>query len=104
MFVLETSKEISSKQINGIFIATELLKTHKCAGKENTPFIDNCLPKESFVLFDAYKLKGSEIVWINKELIQEYEIELDEESIKSELIENFSYVSNGYTKKTRIMY
>ncbi|EKO3570930.1 YdiU family protein [Vibrio metschnikovii] len=81
----------------------ELLQTYKCAGKDNTPIVDNYLPKESFVLFDAYKLKGTEVVWINKELIQEYEIELDEESIKSELIENFSYVSKGYTKKTRII-
>ncbi|WP_412497457.1 protein adenylyltransferase SelO family protein [Vibrio furnissii] len=81
----------------------ELLKTYKCAGKDNTPIVDNYLPKESFVLFDAYKLKGTEVVWINKELIQEYEIELDEECIKRELIENFSYVSKGYAKKTRII-
>ncbi|CAK2537708.1 conserved hypothetical protein [Vibrio crassostreae] len=84
-------------------MATELLKTHKCAGEDNTPFVNNYLPKESFVLFDAYKLKGTEVVWINKELIQEYEIEFDEEFIKSELIENFSYVSKGYAKKTRII-
>lgn len=81
----------------------ELLQTYKCAGKDNTPIVDNYLPKESFVLFDAYKLKGTEVVWINKELIQEYEIEFDEESIKCELIDNFSYVSKGYANKTRII-
>lgn len=84
-------------------MATELFKTHKCAGKDNTPYVDKYLPKESFVLFDTYKLKDSEVVWINKELIQEYEIELDENVIKSELLENFSYVSKGYAKKTRIV-
>ncbi|MGX9522699.1 protein adenylyltransferase SelO family protein [Vibrio mediterranei] len=84
-------------------MATELLKTHKCVGKNNTPCIDKYLPQESFVLFDAYKLKDSEVVWINKELIRDYGIELDEEIIKKELIENFSYVSKGYAKKTRVI-
>ncbi|EGR1061472.1 TPA: protein adenylyltransferase SelO family protein [Vibrio cholerae] len=84
-------------------MAAELLKTHECAEKENTPFVDNYLPRESFVLFDAYKLKGTEVVWVNKELIQEYKIELDDEAIISALIENFSYVSKGYAKKSRII-
>lgn len=84
-------------------MAAELLKTHECAEKENTPFVDNYLPRESFVLFDAYKLKGTEVVWVNKELIQEYKIELDDDAIISALIENFSYVSKGYAKKSRII-
>ena len=46
---------------------------------------------------------GAEVVWINKELIQEYNIELDEKVIKDELINNFSYVSKSYTKKTKIV-
>lgn len=84
-------------------MATELLKTHKYVGKNNTPCVDKYLPQESFVLFDTYKLKDSEVVWINKELIQEYGIELDEDTLKKELIENFSYVSKGYAKKIRII-
>ncbi|OEF24245.1 protein adenylyltransferase SelO family protein [Vibrio rumoiensis] len=84
-------------------MVTDLLKTHKLAGKDNTPCIGNDLPEESFVSFDTYKLNGAEVVWINKELIQEYNIELDEKIIKDELINNFSYVSKGYTKKTRIV-
>lgn len=84
-------------------MGTELLKTHKYAGKDNTPYVDQYLPKESFVLFDTYKLKGSEVVWINKELIQEYGIEFDEDMIKKELIENFSYVCKGYAKRARII-
>lgn len=84
-------------------MATELLKTHKCIGKDNTPYVDKYLPKESFVLFDTYKLKDSEVVWINKELMQEYEIELDESAIESELLENFNYVSKGYAPKARIV-
>ncbi|MFB9217784.1 protein adenylyltransferase SelO family protein [Vibrio sinaloensis] len=84
-------------------MGTELLKTHKCAGKDNTPYVDQYLPKESFVLFDTYKLKGSEVVWINKDLIQECGIEFDEDMIKKELIENFSYVCKGYAKRARII-
>ncbi|MFA0079940.1 hypothetical protein AB4427_17655 [Vibrio artabrorum] len=84
-------------------MATEILKTHKCAGQDNTPYVDKYLPKESFVLFDTYKIKDSEVVWINKNLVQEYGIELDEDAIKHELIENFSYVSKGYAKKTKIV-
>ncbi|MGR5362964.1 protein adenylyltransferase SelO family protein [Vibrio mediterranei] len=84
-------------------MAAELLTTHKYARKDNTPYVDKHLPKESFVPFDTYKLKGTEVVWINKKLIQEYEIGLDENVIKSELIENFSYVSKGYAKKNRII-
>ncbi len=75
----------------------ELLTTHKYVRKDNTPYVDKHLPKESFVLFDTYKLKDTEVVWINKALTQEYEIELDDNAIKSELIENFSYVSKGCT-------
>lgn len=84
-------------------MVTELLKTHKLAGKDNTIFVDNNLPEESFVSFDTYKLKGAEVVWINKELIQEYNIEIDEDVLKNSLIDNFSYVSEGYTKKIRII-
>lgn len=81
----------------------ELLKTHKLVGTDNTPCIGNDLPEESFVSFDAYKLKGTEVVWMNKYLLQEYNIEFDEDFIREELIKNFSYVSKGYTKKTRIV-
>ncbi|MDK9758436.1 YdiU family protein [Vibrio sp. D173a] len=84
-------------------MVTEIFRTHKYVGKDNTPYVERDLPKESFVLFDTYKLKGSEVVWINKELIQDYGIELDEDSIKKELIENFSYVSRGYADKTRVI-
>lgn len=83
-------------------MATELLKTHKLTSKDNTPYINSILPEESFVPFDAYKLRGAEVVWLNKSLIQDHEIELDEDAIKDELIENFSYVSKGYAKKSRI--
>ncbi|MCZ4292684.1 protein adenylyltransferase SelO family protein [Vibrio sinaloensis] len=83
-------------------MATELLKTHKCVGKDNTPYVDKYLPKESFALFDTYKLKGSEVVWVNKNLIKEYGFELDEDAIKNELFKNYSYVSKGYANKTRI--
>lgn len=83
-------------------MGAEVLKTHKYAGKDNTPYVDKYLPKESFVLFDTYKLKGSEVVWVNKNLIKEYGFELDEDAIKNELFKNFSYVSKGYAKKIRI--
>lgn len=82
-------------------MATEIFKTYKCASKDNTPYVDKYLPTESFVLFDTYKLKDTEVVWINKNLVQEYGIELDEDAIKHKLIENFSYVSKGYAKKTK---
>ncbi|MDV5169167.1 MchC protein [Photobacterium rosenbergii] len=84
-------------------MGTELLQTYKLVGTDNTPCIGNDLPEESFVSFDAYKLNGTEVVWINKELIQKYNIEFDEDFIKDELIKNFSYVSKGYTKKTRMV-
>ncbi|MFA0084608.1 protein adenylyltransferase SelO family protein [Vibrio sp. 10N.261.51.F12] len=84
-------------------MSTELLKTHKFAGKDNTPIIGRDLPEESFFSFDAYKLNGTEVVWINKELMQEYDVGLNEDIFKSELIENFSYVSKGYTNKARIV-
>ncbi|USD61666.1 YdiU family protein [Vibrio sp. SCSIO 43140] len=83
-------------------MAAEFLKTYRFTSKDNTPYINDILPEESFVPFDAYKIRGTEVVWLNKELIQDHEIELDEDAIKDELIENFSYVSKGYTKKSRI--
>lgn len=83
-------------------MGTELLKTHKLVGVDNTPCIGNLLPEESFVSFDAYKLSGTEVVWINKKLLQDYGINGDENLIKNELVKNFSYVSKDYAKKDRI--
>ena len=83
-------------------MGSELLKTYKRVGAGNTPFIGTNLPEESFVPFDAYKLNGTEVVWINKALIQKYNIEFEEKFIKDELINNFSYVTKGYTTKKRI--
>ncbi|WP_333002904.1 protein adenylyltransferase SelO family protein [Vibrio coralliilyticus] len=83
-------------------MGTKLLKTHKLVGVDNTPCIGNLLPEESFVSFDAYKLSGTEVVWINKKLLQDYGINGEENLIKNELVENFSYVSKGYVKKDRI--
>ncbi|WP_417880677.1 protein adenylyltransferase SelO family protein [Vibrio sp.] len=84
-------------------MVAELLKTHKLSGKDNTPCIGNGLPEESFVAFDAYKLNDTEVVWVNKALIEEYNIELEEACIKGEIIKNFSYVTKGYTKKERMV-
>lgn len=80
----------------------ELLKTYKLVGTHNTPSVGNDLPEESFVSFDAYKLNETEVVWINRNLIEEYNIAFDENFLKGELIDNFSYVSKGYAKKQRM--
>ncbi|GAL12339.1 MchC protein [Vibrio astriarenae] len=84
-------------------MVTELLKTYKLAEKINTPLISSALPEESFVSFDAYKLVDSEVVWINKDLLKEYGLKTDEKSICNEIINNFSYVSEGYTTKKRVL-
>ncbi|KLN66156.1 protein adenylyltransferase SelO family protein [Vibrio sp. VPAP30] len=78
------------------------IKTHQVVDSNNTPFIGTQLPAESFVAFDAYKLKDTEVVWFNKELLSNYNVSGSDEEIVSELINNFSYVSKGYAERKRI--
>ena len=80
----------------------DIIKTHQLVDSINTPFFGGKLPFESFVSFDAYKLTGAEVVWFNKELLSDYNIFGTDDEITMSLIDNYSYVSKGYTGKRRI--
>ncbi len=56
----------------------------------------NNLPPSSFISFKTYKLKGSELVWFNYDLAREYGFTGDISEISQEILEKYSYVSDGY--------
>ncbi|PFG56474.1 YdiU/UPF0061 family uncharacterized protein [Vibrio sp. ES.051] len=61
------------------------------------------LPTISFVPFECRRLKGAEVVWLNKELLRLYGISGQIEEIENLLLDEFAYVSDGYTEDYRLL-
>jgi len=83
-------------------MAIDCLETYITANAHNTPFVGEKLPEESFVTFDAFKLSGTELVWFNRSLLDEYGISGSDKVIETTFLKNYSYISKGYTDKKRI--
>lgn len=81
---------------------TKILKTHQVVDVYNTPFIGNQLPCDSFIGFETTKLQGTEVVWLNRALLEKYGVNASEQDIMSEIIDSHSYVVEGYTDKSRM--
>ncbi|WP_454440092.1 protein adenylyltransferase SelO family protein [Vibrio bathopelagicus] len=61
------------------------------------------LPIMSFASFETKRLKNSELVWLNSDLLNTYGFNGTIEEIESFLLEQYSYVSDGYTHNNRVM-
>ncbi|MGF1683884.1 protein adenylyltransferase SelO family protein [Photobacterium minamisatsumaniensis] len=64
---------------------------------------DQKLPTISFALFKAKRLKNTELVWVNTDLLKVYGYNGTIEEIENFLLEQYSYVSDGYTNKSRVL-
>ncbi|WP_045412622.1 protein adenylyltransferase SelO family protein [Vibrio owensii] len=71
--------------------------------QEKNNVIDKELPIISFTPFETRRLKNTEVVWINKELLNLYGIHGSITTLEKYLIKNFSYVSDNYAGKNRIV-
>ncbi|MCX7207586.1 MAG: MchC protein [Proteobacteria bacterium] len=69
---------------------------------ENTAILGKELPASSFVAFDAFKLKQSELVWLNNDYIAEIAPDQDISEIEKQLLKNYTYVTRGYTQSSAI--
>ncbi|KNA44807.1 MchC protein [Vibrio cholerae] len=74
---------------------SDIFTTHLNPTSDNTTLINRELSEYSFVSYKTYKLKNTEIAWINRKYIDE--LGLIPSDIEKSLLENFSYVSEGYT-------
>ena len=74
--------------------------TYQFPNKNNTALLEKELPNIGFVPFNAYKLKKSELIWLNKKLVKE--LGMSVKNAEKEIIENYSYVSDGYTNYKNI--
>ncbi|PSU47329.1 MchC protein [Photobacterium frigidiphilum] len=74
--------------------------THKFPNINNTVLFEKELPNISFVPFDAYKLKNAELIWFNKKLVKE--LGMSVKNAGKEIIDNYAYVSDGYTNTRNI--
>ncbi|MGF1879198.1 protein adenylyltransferase SelO family protein [Photobacterium frigidiphilum] len=76
------------------------IETFNSPSKENTILIEDKLPEISFVPFQAFKLNKADVVWVNGNLVRDLGLELS--SIENDILENYAYVSNGYTDVAKI--
>ena len=51
-----------------------ILHTEIIPNKENTPILEGQLPKSAFSSFDTFRLKNTELLWVNKSLLNSYGI------------------------------
>ncbi|WP_434137522.1 hypothetical protein [Photobacterium leiognathi] len=68
-------------------------------------YIDNfnmILPEASFEPFETYRLKNTELLWVNKALLSKYGIKGTIDEIEKFLLDEYSYVSSDYTISNRL--
>lgn len=70
--------------------------TYSKPSKENTPFLTEPLSVFSFVEYECFKLKGTEVVWINDRYLDENNINRND--IENSILENYSYVTKSYAE------
>ncbi|MEZ8046455.1 MchC protein [Vibrio sp. 10N.237.312.C02] len=77
-----------------------MIKTFKEPNSKNTLLFKKELGETSFVRFKTHKLKKTSVIWYNKNLVKD--LNIDESKIESEILDNFSYVTKEYTNKKNI--
>lgn len=81
-------------------MVNNFLSSYKKPTSINTNIVAKELPELSFVEFEAWKLRNAELAWINEDILNEHEININ--VAEEEIINNFAYVSEGYTKPGNI--
>ncbi len=76
--------------------STHPFQTFVVANELNTALVGKQLPASSFVDFDTFKLKNTELVWLNADLLNELDCNLTRELAEKEILQNYSYVSQDY--------
>ncbi|WED22389.1 protein adenylyltransferase SelO family protein [Vibrio sp. JC009] len=61
------------------------------------------LPEISFSSFETSRLKNTELVWVNEELLEKYGIQGSSVDIERYLLGEYSYVSSGYVNPSRLI-
>jgi hypothetical protein len=72
-------------------------QTFVVANELNTALVGKQLPVSSFVGFDTFKLKNTELAWLNTDLLSELDCNLSIELAENAIVKNYSYVSLDYT-------
>ena len=77
-----------------------ILITHDVPNHDNTALYGNSLPENSFVSYPAFKVKNSQIAWINNNWLEERA--MDVEKAEQLILDNYAYVSRGYADDTEL--
>lgn len=65
-------------------------------------FTEVRLPKISFTEFNTFRLKDTELLWVNRELVKKYNLDEHVENIESYILSRYSYVTSDYAKIDRL--
>jgi hypothetical protein len=76
------------------------LKTYNKPDKSNTKYIGKELSEDSFIEYNAFRLKDARVVWFNHRYFSERGIDTDD--AERLILENYAYVAGGYVENDRI--
>ncbi|MCR9306461.1 protein adenylyltransferase SelO family protein [Vibrio diabolicus] len=79
-----------------------VFKTHRKIEVDNCISLGDTLPQSSFIEFPTYKLKSTELLWVNKSLVESYSLNSDDPNVSECILANYSYVAKGYCDKKYI--
>lgn len=65
--------------------------------------LETGLPDIAFSSFDTFRLKGTELIWVNNDLLKKYNINGSKEEIEEFLLNEYSYVTSNYLNSNRLI-
>ncbi|KXF82290.1 hypothetical protein [Enterovibrio coralii] len=77
------------------------LDTFSQPNKENTGLFGKELSEYNFVPFDCVKLKNTELIWYNKDIVRSLGYPCDE-TTEQKILDNFSYVTPDYENSEKL--
>lgn len=83
-------------------MSNHTLETAFQNGIEITGFLNTMLPEISFEPFETYRLKNTELLWVNEDLLNKYDIKGTIDEIEQFLLDEYSYVSLDYASSNRL--
>ena len=66
--------------------------------------LETGLPDIAFSSFDTFRLKGTELVWVNNDLLKKYNINGSKEEIEAFLLNEYSYVLSNYADSNCLIF
>ncbi|OCH09176.1 protein adenylyltransferase SelO family protein [Aliivibrio fischeri] len=83
-------------------MGVNILHKDNIKNEENTLILEGELPKSAFTSFDTFRLKNTELLWINKPLLNSYGIDSITNEIENDILNNYSYVASNYANTNRL--